>query len=244
MEKYISTIDTERFGFKIAKIENFTMPLVTLLKDLKTNNVKMIIGRVKSADTIKLNEMEDNGFRVMDTQLTFKYEIDKFPIKRVSAGKSIVLREHTQIDTDEIVNIAGDAFNNYGHYFADLRLDRLKCAQIYRDWARRSCLDNNLAKKIFVAEIDKKVVGFATFNTVGVSPLLHGVCGLGAVSTAHRGAGIYPAIINYALSWGKEAGLAWEEYSCIASNFSAARSYINSGFKPFDSFITLHCWLD
>ncbi|MEI7542782.1 MAG: hypothetical protein WCJ94_05975 [bacterium] len=182
MKQYISEIDTARFGFKIAKIEDFNMPLAELLQTLKKDNVKMVIGRAKSSDTIKLNEMEDNGFRIMDTQQTFKYEIGKFPIIKIPVDKSITLREHTQADTEEIVNIAGNAFDNYGHYFADLRLDRLKCAEIYRDWARRSCLDDKVAKKIFVAQIDNKIAGFATFNTVGVGALLHGVCGLGAVS--------------------------------------------------------------
>ncbi len=243
MEQYISKIDTERFGFKIAKIDYFKEPVANVLVDFRENDVKMVIGRVKSSDIVKLNELENNGFRIMDVQVTYRCDIKDFKQNQSGKTESVNLRKYTENDVEQIVRIAEEAFDNYGHYAADAKLDRKKCCEIYKDWALRSCLDKNVADTIFVAELNGSVMGFATFKVNKEKGMKYASCGLGAVNSKYRGRGIYQAIINRALEWGAEENLVWEEYSCLIYNFSVNRSYINAGFKPVDSFITLHCWL-
>jgi GNAT superfamily N-acetyltransferase len=244
MEEFISKLDSERFGFKIARAGVFREPVENALLKLRKLGVKMVIGRVKSGDIEKINDLENNGFRVMDTQLTYRRDTKDFVPEDAAAAEGVLLREFSAGDTGRIASIAEKAFENYGHYSADSRLDRNKCREIYRDWAQRSCLDKKAADIIFVAEVKGVVAGFATYRIHQDKTLKYVSCGLGAVSPEFRGRKIYPAIVNHAMAWGKGAGMEWEEYSCIACNFPANRAYINAGFKPVDSFLTLHCWLD
>jgi GNAT superfamily N-acetyltransferase len=244
MEEFISSLDSERFGFKIARVDVFSEPVAAALQKLRKLGVKMVVGRAKTGDTGVINGLEDNGFRVMDTQLTYKRYTKDYAREAKQPSGDLLLREFTAGDAGPIVEIAKKAFSNYGHYFADARLARDKCAEIYSDWAARSCADKKAADIIFVAEVKGVVAGFATYRIHRGAKTTYASCGLGAVDPGHRGRGIYPAVINRAMSWAKSAGLEWVEYSCIACNFPASRAYINAGFKPEDSFITLHCWLD
>jgi GNAT superfamily N-acetyltransferase len=244
MERYVSGLDTERFGVKIARISEFGEPVAGMMKKLRGIGVKMAIARAKCSEPALINELEDNGFRIKDTQVTYRREISRGIGINSVVPDGFVIRESVENDAVQAAVIAGEAFNNYGHYMADARLDREKCGQIYPDWARRSCLDRGIADIVFVAEAGGRIAGFATYKIRKGAAGEYAACGLGAVAREYRGIGVYPAIIYRALEWGAQKGLVWEEYSCLADNFSAGRAYTGAGFKPADAFVTMHCWLD
>lgn len=244
MEGFVSSLDTARFGFKIARIDGYDGGTATIIESLKKEGVKMVIARVNTGDIAAINSLEDKGFRVMDTQITYKYEISGYRNKPYALPGDIKVRQFIRSDTNAITEIARKAFDNYGHYFADLRLDRGKCREIYSDWATRSCGDAGVADAVFTAEGPGGIAGFATYKIYARDGARYAACGLGAVDDKFRGKGIYGVIIDRALQWGAEAGLKWEEYSCIACNFPANRAYIKAGFMPYGSFMTLHLWQD
>jgi GNAT superfamily N-acetyltransferase len=242
MNELISRIDTERFGFKVAKITSFDRHTAGIVEELKGDGVRMIIARVKTADIQAVNGLEEMGFRVMDTQLTYRYDLDGYSARPLNLS-AVRIRSYENGDLEPIAAIAGKSFDNYGHYFADPWLDREKCREIYRDWAIRSCGDKTTADIVFVAQAGS-IAGFATYKIHEKDGISYAACGLGAVDESFRGRGIYGRIINGALEWGKQKGLKWMEYNCLACNFPANISYIKPGFLPVDSFITLHYWTD
>ncbi|OQA48351.1 MAG: hypothetical protein BWY47_01060 [Bacteroidetes bacterium ADurb.Bin302] len=50
IDEYISQLDTQRFGFKIAKLNLFNEDTALLIDKLKEVDVKMIIIRVDASD--------------------------------------------------------------------------------------------------------------------------------------------------------------------------------------------------
>jgi len=154
---FISPEDSLRFGFNIAKVNevgNFRKK--DFLPLLKKQGVQLIISRVNSAHIDDLNFLEDIGFRIKDMQLTYKFDLDRQKINPGIAYPDIVVREASPVDIPSLCVISEQSFDNYGHYFADQRLDKRRCREIYSDWTRRSVLDTEVADKVFVAEYQQQ----------------------------------------------------------------------------------------
>lgn len=244
MEQYISTLDTQRFGFKVAKVDGNHPSLPELMRQFKKNDVRLVIARAKSWEIEKLNRLEGLGFRIKDTQVTYSFDLNKFNIEKFEKPKSIFIREFVLNDTASIVEIAKRSFDHYGHYAADTRLDKNECRLIYEDWALRSCTDSKISDKIFVAEFNNAIVGFLSFKTGHRNDQDFAAGVMGAVNSNFKNSGIFSALINTGLAWGKGAGLKWEEHNAITANYPVNRSFTKCGFGIVDSFITFHCWLD
>ena len=85
INQYESYIDTKRFGFKTAKINNAENLTLDTFNLLKKNDFKFIISRVPSENIELINFLEDNGFRIKDIQLTYKFDLEKQEIKGISS---------------------------------------------------------------------------------------------------------------------------------------------------------------
>ena len=154
MNKYISVLDTERFGFTVAKLPNTGENIEPILKGLKEFNTKLVIIRIDSTNIRLLNKLEKLGFETKDVQLTYNFDLTKeIPLHK---PYEFTLRVFNSNDIPQIIRIAEISFHNYGHYAADEKLERQKCFDIYTDWAKRSCMDKSIADEIIVAEKSDK----------------------------------------------------------------------------------------
>ena len=70
INKFESIIDSNRFGYKTAKINNTELLTLSTLELLCKNNFEFVISRVPSENIQLINFLEDNGFRIKDIQLT------------------------------------------------------------------------------------------------------------------------------------------------------------------------------
>lgn len=59
---FLSPLDIARFGFGVAKVDNFVSGIDALLDQFRANLVKLVISRVPSAKISLLNELGDRGF--------------------------------------------------------------------------------------------------------------------------------------------------------------------------------------
>jgi predicted acetyltransferase len=245
MDKYISSLDTERFGFRVAKINDFEGDPETITSQLKNAGVKLIISRVKSNETRLINNLEDIGFRVKDSQVTYRYDLSKINTEIFNFKSELAIRAYNEKDLSQMVCIAEESFQGYGHYFADDRLNKNVCLEIYKDWIWKSCTDRKIADKIFVAETNGEIMGFLSFKiNKDNNKEEYAVGGIGAVSRRFRNKGVFPAIVKKGLIWGKETGLIWEEHNVITSNFPVNCVFSKIGFRIVESYLTLHCWQD
>lgn len=241
---FLSPLDRARFGFEVAKVDDFTFGIDLLLEMFRANSVQLVISRVPSDDIVLLNELEDRGFRIKDTQLTYRYTLGKGSALALGEPKDFRVRKFEPGDTDSLVRVARESFSGYGHYAADPRLDPVKCAEIYEDWARNTCRDPKVADHIVVAEMAGALIGYLSFKIKSARDEKYAAGGMGAVSNEHRSLGVFSAIVRAGLRWGEEIGLAWEEHNVIAANLPVNHAFIRCGFRPSHSMVTLHAWLN
>lgn len=245
VEKYISDIDTARFGFKIAKINDFDSDIGMLLTQFKKSGIKLIISRINSGNIKLINELEDFNFRIKDTQLTVSHNMENTELlfDEFSKIKDVIIQEAQENDVDDVANLSFNSFRGYGHYAADNRMDIEKSNDIYKDWARRSCIDKKVADYMFVAKVGNKVVGFLSLKIERENEKIFGIQHLGAVDKNYRNYNVFRLLILKCLMNGIESKHDWQQSFLLSTNYPVLRSYLKLGFKISGSNHTLHCWL-
>lgn len=238
-----SKIDTQRFGFKVGKT-NGEVFKHTPLDKFKQEGYKLIIARVNLEDIKLINLMEDLGFRIKDTQITYKHSLSN--IQNIENFIPLVsIREFKESDTPILVQMAKDSFNNYGHYFNNSNLDKQKCLEVYADWAYNSCTNPDVADKILVAYENDILLGYLSFKIYNTPEgKKYAAGGMGAVDPNYRGRNIFPQILKKGLEWSHKTQLDWCEHNVIVNNFPVNRSMNKLGFKPSLPVVTMHCWIN
>jgi hypothetical protein len=242
---FISPLDSLRFGYTIAKVnEAAHFKKKDFLPLLKEQGVQLIISRINSERIDDINLLEDIGFRVKDMQVTYSFDFTRQPINPVHTDPAVLLREAGENDIPALSAIAGESFDNYGHYFNNARLDKTRCREIYPDWLRRSILDPQVADKVFMAEYKQQPAGFLSFKVYETGALKYAVGVQGAVAQNFRGKNIFSALTVKGLLWGKETSLIREEHNVHTANYPVNRVFSKLGFSPIRAFTTLHYWTD
>jgi hypothetical protein len=243
MNKYYSKLDSERFGFEIAKVDFTDENPEIIVEGLIAYGFKLIIARVDINNIQLINKLENLGFLTKDIQLTYRYNLPG-ELNQFRGESGVKIRVADTADIDDMKRIAGESFKNYGHYFQDFNLDRTKCDEIYVDWIQRSIYDRNVADIIYVAETEKGVAGFLSFKEKSEGEVLYSAGVQGAVSEKYRGKSFFKAIVKAGLEWSRSRDHKWQEHNVLVNNYAVNRSFIQLGFFPFKSFVTLHCWPD
>lgn len=241
---HVSPLDTSRFGFKIAKINNLDdLKFETLLK-LKHDDAKLVISRVPSENIQLINQMEDWGYRIKDVQLTYKFDLHRNDIQYQYLNEELIVREALPKDIDKLRIIAEDCFLNYGHYFADKNLDKKNCMDVYKDWTQRAVQDPTVADKMFVAVKNEEVIGYLFFKINELNNQTYAYSGLGAVYSKSRGKNVFSTLCIRALEWGRSQNHDWQEHNVLNINYPVNKVFAKLGFSNYKSETTLHLWLD
>ena len=239
-----SKIDSDRFGFKIAKISDAKYLNIHVLQELKSDGVKLIISRITSEDLKTINFMEMNGFQLKDIQLTYKFDLVKEQIDYRYLNDQIVVREASESDIQTLTKIASECFMNYGHYFADDKLDKKNCIEVYKDWTARAIVDRNVADKFFIAEFQGQILGYLFFKTQqDENGRLSSSGGLGAVASIGRNQNVFSTLAIRSLEWAKSENQIWQEHNVLNINYPVNRVFSKIGMTIFKSELTFHSWL-
>ena len=243
INQFESYIDTKRFGIKTAKINNIEILTLETLNLLKKNDFKFIISRVPSQNIELINFLEDHGFRIKDIQLTYKFDLANQEIKTNYLNQEIKVREGNSRDIEQLTNIAIDCFWDYGHYFADPKLNKLDCMEVYKDWTSNALLNKNVTDKFFVAEFENRLLGYLFLNLKRFENKQYSFGGLGAVSSESRGKNVFSSLVIKSLEWAKTEGHLWQEHNVLINNYPVNKVFSKLGFSNYKSETTLHVWL-
>ena len=241
-ENYISPLDTRRFGFNIARIDDLRVLLAPgFREDLLARQIRLVTTRTAVENIGSINLLEDIGFRVMDVQTTWQMRLSALP-EPATPDPELVIGQATHNDSPGIRSIAASAFDNYGHYFNDPRLDKSRCREIYPDWAERSLSVPGVADKVFVARSGEKLAGFLSFKIFEEDGVRYAAGVMGAVDAAYRGKNIFSSLVLEGIRWGMENNLSREEHNSLVSNYPVNRVFARLGFRQAGSFVSLHYW--
>lgn len=244
MKQFISAIDSNRFGFRIARVDVFEPTVEAVLGELKSLDVKLVITRIQAGKIQLINELERLGFSLKDIQLTYKFEMQQMhdELKGIYSSE-IDICEYKPEYLPQIISITKDAFNGHGHYFADNNLDRGKCLEAYVDWAINSCEDSTIADIVYVAVLNGEVLGYLPFKLVNTAKGAFCTSTLAAVAKQHRGRNVIKMLTVKGLDWGQKKNVLWEEHKMLATNYPLSNALTSLGFRPSDTSITYHHWL-
>lgn len=239
MHKYLSVLDSDRFGFPVAKLNYTNEDPGQEIQELLESSTQLIIIRLNLSNIALINQFEEIGFKYKDTQLVFNYDLKKPFSESQLNGFSI--RKFEVKHLDSLIEMTRKSFINYGHYFADGNLDKSKCLDIYVDWITRCCKDKSVADDVIVAEKNGKAIGYLAVKKFNEkSKYIAGV--IGAVDPDHRKMGVFREINSECLRYALEAGATRFENNVLVSNLPVIKSYINLDFYVLRSEITMHYW--
>ncbi|KTD24353.1 TDP-fucosamine acetyltransferase [Legionella lansingensis] len=244
MTNFLSDIDKKRFGFNVAKVEEWGDVPENLIDQLRKENVKLIISRLRAENTDTINKLEKLRFELKDTQLTYRFNLNSSNLSNLGLPPHLQLREAVEADIPAIGQLARQSFENYGHYSNNRKLDKNKVDEIYEDWAINSLINKDFADKFFIIASSDEVAGFLTLKIVRQGKDNFAKGGIGAVSEKYRNQGIFKLLTQQSLIWGKELNLDWVEHNALATNYPVGRVFTSLGFYNSAAFVTLHCWLD
>ena len=236
-----SEIDSARFGIRVARASPITPgDLDGVLDFCAANAIALLIGRCAATDLSAAQMMEDNGFFLTDTLVYYSFDLGKHSIPADSPRA--LIRPIRPGDEAQVERVAASAFRGYyGHYHADPKLDRAKCDEGYVSWAVRSCTSRQVATDVLVAELENKIVGFATLR---LNSPEEGEGVLFGVATEAQGMGIYRSFMVGGMHWCKEQDVRRMVVSTQVTNVAVQKVWCRVGFEPAHSYYTFHKWFD
>lgn len=240
MNDYISTLDSERFGFPVAKISNSIDNPNQIVEKLKNAGVSLIIARIDSTNIKLINQLEEIGFTYKDAQLTFNYNLHNELPPQLDNKFTLGLYRNQYLS--DIIRLTQISFENYGHYFADDKLDKSKCREIYTDWIVQCCENRNFADEIIVAEMDQVAIGYLAVKIKDTTEGKYAAGVIGAVAAEHRKMGIFKAINIESMHVFSKLGCNRIENNVLVTNFPVMKTYTSLCYNVIRSELTMHYW--
>lgn len=151
--------------------------------------------KIDIADIPGIHALEDRGFKLMDTVVTWVYN----PLKSTPRLRNIYhTRPFQKRDLRELMELASFSFVN-NRFHSDPNIAKDKADRIYSEWIRSYCVNcGKDGTSVKVAEISGKVAGFICYKLNKEIKKITGCKiigrGLLAVKPAAKGAGV--SLIN------------------------------------------------
>ncbi len=237
----LSAIDEERFGIRAARATGVTQDTLPVLLDFcRTNEVRFLIARCTASELAAAQAMETHGFFLTDTLVYYARNLVKSPIP-ADTGE-VPVRAIRPGEEEQVKSIAAASFQGYfGHYHADPRLDRAKCDETYTSWAVRSCVSQDVADEVLVADDNDTLLGFATLR---LNSPEEGEGVLFGVAPAAQGRGIYRSFMVRSMQWFLAQGCTRQVVSTQITNIAVQKVWTRVGFELSHAYYTFHKWFD
>lgn len=240
-QSYISWPDTERLGFKVARVNAYPVSPQELLPRLREIGVQLVISRVPTAEIQLINQLEDLGFRLKDVQATYSIDLQQLP--ELEQEQDLLLRDYVPSDKQALIELTRSSLQNFGHYANNQALGAVNTGDIYADWVKRACEDPDTAQYIAVAEISGQIAGCAIYRIEEPGPGGYATSIMGVVDPKQRSRGLIRKIISLGAYWAARQGLARLEYNVQITNIPVNKALAAHGCRIVRSESTLHCWI-
>lgn len=233
--------DSKHFGIKIGRYTpNNPKDAGSDIERAKAEGYEFLMTRVSTARLDIVNQLEYRGFRVKDTLVRYRISLEDINFLERNVGLKI--RTAAFDDIDILKGIASKAFKNYmGHFRADESLSKEKCDELYIKWAMNAITDKKIADEVFIAEDEKGALGFATIKII--SDEESEVVLFGTAPEARR-RGVSFECIKESINWSKSKKLKYFLLGTQVNNYIVQNVWMKLGAKIFDSYYTLHLWLE
>jgi ribosomal protein S18 acetylase RimI-like enzyme len=232
----INELEVSRFGITAARLTDPVASLDQVNEAARRHRVQMITARVDSSDLRRVQALEEDGYRLMDTLVYYERGLADLREPTPSPAGELIRRATPQ-DAAAVADVAHEAFKGYyGHYHADPRLSPEAADAAYTEWAELSIARTGEGTPALVVEHSGRLVAFLT-TRLDVSEIV-----LNAVRPEAQGGGIYGRLIDRSLLILRDAGCGRAVVSTQINNIAVQRAWCNRGFRLARSLYTLHKW--
>ncbi len=240
----ISELDSRRIGVCVARAPSLTHESLAEANEFcLRHDIDLLIARCRAEDTLSMQCLEADGFRLMDTLVSWRRSLDRpAPVERSGQENGTIVQPIGPADEEMVCRIAAQAFQGYnGHHHTDPRVDQQQASEVYISWAMRCCREPDAADLLLGAWRDGELVGFLALKDLG-----QGLCTvpLAAVAPQTQGQGVLRSLLAAVVRWLSERDYTAVEYGCVLTNIAAQKALARTGFEMSRSAHTLHKWYD
>lgn len=227
--------DSDFWGVRVASITQHTLT-EALLADVfvwcadQQIDLLYFLAATDSAATVCL--AENNQFHLTDIRITFEHALGDIP-----GGLPAGVRPCIPSDIPSLRSIARTSHLDSRFYY-DTRLTTEEADALYETWITNSC--TGYADTVLVAELNGQPVGYVTCHIKDQE----GSIGLVGVGEAARGKGVGRVLVDAALYWYVQRGVAQVTVVTQARNIAAQRLYQRAGFVTQSIRLWYHRWFE
>ena len=214
-----------------------------LLEQARDKGLKHLTAKVDIADMQTVAILEDAGFRLMDSLVTyFTHPRRQPPTPIREVGR---VRPLTAADIDTVLAITAEAYRGFlGRFHNDPHLPAARSDEFYLEWARQCCA-GRMADRVVVADDGAgSIHGWASTRRVEPASTVSGITlwagSLGACRRDRPGA--YAGLIRALAMENFEAGEVTETQT-QNHNIATVRIYDAVGARYVRGDYTFHAWL-
>lgn len=232
----INALESRRFGIVAARLLDPHAALEQVNTDASAQNVQMITARVDSSALRRVQQLEADGYRLMDTLVYYARNLS-LPFDKPALPSGEVVRLATTDDAPAVARVARAAFTDYlGHYHSDPRLSSVAADAAYVEWAENSIARCSARTPALVAISGHRIIAFLTLDLDSAEIVLN------AVHPDENGRGVYGRLIDHAIEIARGAGLAELSVSTQLNNVTVQKAWVRRDFRITRSLYTLHKW--
>lgn len=153
----IEYLIAQGFYWNNRKIKNKLLSF--MLRFCQERKIFHLSAKIDANDISSIHVLEKNGFKLMDTSITYIFSKNK---KIPNLRSLYKVRNFRKGDLNTLVDLAKRSFRRHRFYF-DPFIPSNKADDLYGEWLKNYC-KNPLIHKVLVAERNKKVVGFFAYR--------------------------------------------------------------------------------
>jgi len=238
----LSEADSNRFGLRIVRghLDDNPELAARLLQEVDDAAAQIAIFRVPAGSTRLLHQLLASGLSPIhaDTLVYHSRHLSE-PITDEPTTPAWNIQLATVGDSPGIAAVARQSFDSYrSHYHANPRLDPVRIAEGYAEWAISFIRQNSPELETWTAQREGQVIAFATCR---LSHADHDVeIVLNAVLPGQAGQGVYGTLLRQILRAYQARHFRHIRISTQIWNYRVQRAWARAGFIITHAYDTYH----
>lgn len=230
--------DTRYFGYKVARINTPALTSAELkntLQELSKQRARLAYWFVNPKDKLSNRAARENYGFLADEKTTYIKDISR----KANFSKNIHIKSWFKRRMDIQLKSLSLEAGVYSRYKVDSNFDNGEFEKLYTEWIKKS-LSGEIAKDVFVYEINKRKVGFITLSDK------NGRCNIGliAVDPKYRDKGIGRELVETALEKAVSWGYKKMDVVTQKTNIGTCKFYEKMDFKRESIVNVYHFWIN
>lgn len=235
-------LDSELFGFKVAKLDASKLDANTLpqyLETLAKKQVRLVFSKIAVLDNAMMQAARAASGKWMGDVVEMESDLSHIKALDASKAPGLTLELATSIDLFEQQTLSALAsrLTIHSHLGLDAKLDQRAVLKMFETWITNS-FNHQAADEVLVAKLNAKPVGFISFfdHTNARIELL-------VVNKSAEGQHVASSLLDKVLAILKARGFSKAQLATQINNAAALRLYVSRGFKEVQRLSTFHFWL-